>query len=75
MFKSGDSHAVWTWVQIWKYLKWAKSYLYDDIYMESVADQTDPSPMFFVRENVWKITDDTILYREVQCKKRDILMF
>ena len=32
MFKSRDSHAVWTWVWTWKYLKWALHYLHDVIY-------------------------------------------
>ena len=31
MFKSGDSHAVWTWIWTWKYLKWALHYLLDVI--------------------------------------------
>ena len=35
------------------------------LYMENVADQTDHFADVFFRENVWKITDDTILYREV----------
>ena len=82
MFKSGDSRAVWTWVWTWKYLSWALHY-----YTESVADQTDHFADVFVRKNVayamtlWrrydvrKYTTDAILFREIQCKKMDILMF
>ena len=49
--------------------------------MESAADQTDHFADVFVRENVAygydvrKYTADTILFREVQCKKMDKLMF
>ena len=76
MFKSGDLHMLFEhgfW--IWKYLKWAQSYLHDVIYTESVADQTDHLADVFVCENLWKSTDYNILYMKVQCKKRDILMF
>ena len=51
------------------------------LYTESVADQTDHSADIFVRENVAcgydvrKYTADAILFREIQCKKMDNLMF
>ena len=73
MFKSGDSRAVWTWVWTWKCLKWALHY-----YTERIADQTDHFANVFVSENVAdvrKYTADAILFREIQCKKMDDLMF
>ena len=57
------------------------------LYTESVADQTDNFTDVFVGENVaysydvvtrydvWKYTVDSILFREIQCKKMDNLMF
>ena len=57
------------------------------LYTESVADQTAHFADAFVREHVahgydvvtmlWpsKFTADAILFREIQCKKMDILMF
>ena len=56
-------------------------------YTESVGDQTDHFANAFVcktlrtvmtlwrRYNVRKFTADTILFREIQCKKMDISMF
>ena len=49
--------------------------------MESAAEQTDHFANVFVPENVAhgydvrKCTADTILFREIQCKKIDNLMF
>ena len=54
------------------------------LYTERIADQTDHFVDVFVRENVaywlWrydvrKYTADAILFREIQCKKMDNLMF
>ena len=51
------------------------------LYTESAADQTDDFANVFVRENVAhsydvrKHTVDAILFREIQCKKMDNLMF
>ena len=51
------------------------------LYTESAADQTDHFADVFVRENVAhgydvrKYTADAILFREIQCKKMDNLMF
>ena len=51
------------------------------LYTESIADQTDHFADAFVRENVVygydvrKFTANAILFREIQCKKRDILMY
>ena len=51
------------------------------LYTESVADQTDHFAVVFVSENVaysydvGKYTTDAILFREIQCKKMDNLMF
>ena len=51
------------------------------LYAESDVDQTDHLAVIFVRQNVaygynvGKFTVDAILFREIQCKKRDILMF
>ena len=51
------------------------------LYTESVADQTDHFADVFVCENVAygydvrKYTADAILFREIQCKKMDNLMF
>ena len=56
------------------------------LYTESVADQTDHFTDAFVRENVVYGYDivhsrhtqykaDAILFREIQCKKMDNLMF
>ena len=54
---------------------------------ENIADQTDHFIDAFVYENVMysfdivtmlciqKFTADAILFKEIQCKKRDILMF
>ena len=52
MFKLGDSHAVWTWIWTWKYLKWALHYLHDDIKWKALQTILIISPMFFVRENI-----------------------
>ena len=66
---------------------WALICLHD-VARESVAALTDHFANAFVRENVvrvsmtlWRRNDvrkfdaDAILFREIQCKKRDILMF
>ena len=53
------------------------------LYMESAADQTDHFADVFVRKNVAhgymydvrKYSADAILFREIQCKKMDNLMF
>ena len=51
------------------------------LYMEPIADQTDHFANVFVRENVAygydvrKYTANAILFREIQCKKMDSLMF
>ena len=51
------------------------------LYAESAADQTDHFADAFVRENIaygydlCKFTVDAILFRETQCKNRDISMF
>ena len=58
------------------------------LYTESVEDQTDHFADVFVRENVAHgyyvvttlydvraLTADAILFREIQCKKTDNLMF
>ena len=51
------------------------------LYAETVADQTDHFADVFVRENVAygydvrKYTADAILFREIQFKKMDNLMF
>ena len=51
------------------------------LYAEIAADQTDHFADAFVRENVAhgydvaKFTVDVILFREIQCKKTDILFF
>ena len=51
------------------------------LYTERIADQTDHFADVFVRENVAygydvrKYTADAILFREIQCKKMDNLMF
>ena len=51
------------------------------LYKERIADQTDHFADVFVRENVAygydvrKYTADAILFREIQCKKMDNLMF
>ena len=50
-------------------------------YTERIADQTDHFADVFVRENVAygyevrKYTAGAILFREIQCKKMDNLMF
>ena len=52
--------------------------IYMTLYTESVANQTDHFANFFVCENVAYghdiMTFETILFREIKCKKRDILM-
>ena len=51
------------------------------LYTVSVADQTDHLADVFVRENVAygydvrKYTADAILFREIQCKEMNNLMF
>ena len=51
------------------------------LYTESAAHQSDHFADVFVRENVahgydvQKYTADAILFREIQCKKMDNLMF
>ena len=51
------------------------------LYTERIADQTDHFADVFVRENfacgydVRKYKTDAILFREIQCKKMDNLMF
>ena len=51
------------------------------LYTERISDQTDHFDDVFVRENVAygydvrKYTADAILFREIQCKKMDNLMF
>ena len=51
------------------------------LYTERIVDQTDHFADVFVRENVAygydvrKYTADAILFREIQCKKMDNLMF
>ena len=51
------------------------------LYTERIADQTDHFADVFVRENVGdgydvrKYTANAILFREIQCKKMDNLMF
>ena len=83
MFKSGYSRAVWTWVWTWKYLKWALHYLHDVIY----GTQCGPDWSFrrcfcprtrcvrLWRNDVRKYIADAILFREIQCKKMDNLMY
>ena len=53
------------------------------LYVESIADQTDHFADVFVHKNIVysydevilsKFTTDAILFREIQYKKRDILM-
>ena len=52
-----------------------------DVTQESVAALTDHFTNVFVRKNVARVYDDrkfeadAILFREIQCKKWDILMF
>ena len=85
MFKSGDSHAVWTWLWTWKYFKWALNYLHD-FYTESWSDWSFWQCFCLQKTlctviTLWrcyanlKFTADAILFREIQCKKMDILMF
>ena len=81
MFKSGDSHAVWTWVWTWKYLKWALHYLHDVIIRKALWTRLIISPWFLFAEtlrtvmSLWrrydvrKYTANAILFREIQCKK------
>ena len=53
------------------------------LYTESIADQTDhfadgfvcKTMMLWWHYDAWKFTADTILFSEIQSKKRDILMF
>ena len=51
------------------------------LYTEPITDQTDHFTDVFVRQNVAygydvrKYTADAILFREIQCKKMDNLMF
>ena len=51
------------------------------LYTECIADQTDHFAHVFVRENfaygydVRKYTTDAILFRKIQCKTMDNLMF
>ena len=83
MFKSGDSRAVWTWVWTWKFLKWALHYSHDVIY----GTQCGPDWSFrrcfcsrkrcvrLWRNDVRKYIADALLFREIQCKKMDNLMF
>ena len=83
MFKSGDSRAVWTWVWTWKYLKWALHYLHDVIYGTHCGPDWSFRRCFCSRKrcvrlwrnDVRKYTADAILFREIQCKKMDNLMF
>ena len=83
MFKSGDSRAVWTWVWTWKYLKWALHYLHDVIYGTHCGPDWSFCRCFcsrnrcvrLWRNDVRKYTADAILFREIQCKKMDNLMF
>ena len=83
MFKSGDSRAVWTWVWTWKYLKWAPHYVHDVIYGTNCGPDWSFRWCFCSRKrcvrlwrnDVRKCTADAILFREIQCKKMDNLMF
>ena len=83
MFKSGDSRAVWKLVWTWKYLKWALHYLHDVIYGTHCGPDWSFRRCFCSRKrcvllwrnDVQKYTADTILFREIQCKKMDNLMF
>ena len=86
MFKSGDSRAVWTWVWTWKYLKWALHYSHDVI-RKTLRTRLIILPMFLFaktlctvmalwrRYDVRKYTDHAILFREIQCKTIDNLLF
>ena len=84
MFESWDSCAVWTWLQLKKYLNWALICIHD-VTRESVAAVTDHFANVFFRENVvpvfmtlwrrndvWKLDADAILFWEIKGKKRDI---
>ena len=51
MFKSWDSHAVWTWLLLKKSLNWALICMHD-VTLESLAAVTDHFADAFVRENV-----------------------
>ena len=82
MFKSRDSRAVWTWVWTWKYLKWALHYIrkalrtgliISPVFLFAKTLHTDMT--LWRRYDVRKYSADAILFREIQCKKLDNLMF
>ena len=79
MSKSGDSRAVWTWVWTWKYLKWALHYLYgthcgpDWSFHRCFCSRKRCVRLWC--NDVRKYKADAILFREIQCKKMDNLMF
>ena len=83
MFKSWNSRAVWTWVWTWKYLKWALHYLHDVMYGKRWGPDWSFRRRFCSRKrcvrlwrhDVRKYTADAILFREIQYKKMDNLMF
>ena len=64
MFKSWDSHAVWTWLLTWQYLKWALGCLHDVIPIG--AAQTDHSAVAFVRKNDACHYDDVMTFKSLQ---------
>ena len=73
---------IWT----WKYLKWVLSFLHDVIWktlltrliiswMLLFAKTLHTAMTLWWRYVVRKFTADAISFREIQCKKKDILMF
>ena len=86
MFKSGDSRAVEHGSEL-ENTKNEPCIICMTVYTKSVEDQTDHFTDVCVSENVAygydvvtalcvrKYTADAILFREIQCKKRDNLIF
>ena len=80
MFKSWDSHAVWTWLITWQSLSGPRFVcmmlhgkgLWPWLIVSKILCT---SMTLWRRYDVWKFGADTILFREIQCKKRDILVF
>ena len=76
MFKSWDSHAVWTWFLTWQCLSWVLNCLHD-VTRESAAALTDHFAYAFCRKSVvciykvvatqrhLKVDADAILFREI----------
>ena len=67
MFKLGDSHAVWTWVWNWRYLKRVLHYLHDLIYEKCCGPDWSFCRCFCLQKccvKLWRC-DDVIWHSKV----------